>query len=329
MPKLLAGDIGWLCAGWVVAWMLGALVRLAAHASPRTTARAKPCRRRSKKTPRLCKGGRLMLALLSASPLALMVAGAADVAHALASALVGVLGGAWLARRYGFAVPPRFVAAAGGALGLAAVTGGFALDLLMPRDGALARAALYVGVSFGAWMLAASASAWLTGFTRGPARARFTAPATATAASPLLDDRIVYGLALTLCAALACGFVADETSAHFRLLSLVAACGLASALGVRMMTGVRNAAPRRALDAGGARAVVARADAGSFARISLAGISDEHLVAACAGETFDDACLVPFDAGSAARGGAPLAAVPRRHRSRYGGTTQPTGGRAH
>jgi hypothetical protein len=340
MPKLLAGDIGWLGAGWLFAWMLGALVRLAVRpASDRATSR---CRSRpvhtATPTPiptRPSLRSRLALASLPAVLLAQILAGAADVAHAAAATAAGTLAGAWLARRYGLPVGPRFVATAGCAFGAAAVAGGFAFDLLMPRQGVLERGALYVAVSLGAWVLAASASAWFVEFTRGAGRARRRPREMPFArASAAFDDRLAYGLALTLCVALACGFVAAETSAQFRLSALVAACGLMSALGVRMMTGARFAAPRRAFaDAAPTVTVAARADAGFFASATLSKIPEASLVAACSGETFDAACLLAPDAAAGGRdglhAGAPPPAMRRRRRGRYGHTAQQGSGRLH
>lgn len=334
MPELTAGDIGWLGAGWLFAWMLGALVRLAARRARDNGRGAKPrCGRRSRTPPMRTahRGGRLALApgLLAAVPLALMLFGATGATHAVILTAAGALCGAWLARRWDQPAPPRFVAAAGCALGAAVVAGGFALHLLMPCHGVLERGALYVAVSLGAWALAASASVCVVDFRRGDGdrghRAR-RRPARFAATRSAFDDRITYGLALTLCAALAYGFVAAGTTAQFRLAALIAACGLACALGVRMMTGARLAAANR-VPAAGWRAVVARAGAGSLTHANLVGIPDELLVAACGGETFDAACLLPFGIDDNGRDGsrydAWLPAMPRRRRGRYGNAGRP------
>jgi hypothetical protein len=250
-----------------------------------------------------------------------MVGGANDVSHAVVVSAAGALCGAWLARRWGGRVSPRFVAAVGCVLGAAAVTGGFAFYLLMGCHGVLERGALCVAVSVGAWALAASASAGFGDFTRGRSNSDHRArrrPARLAAVQSPFGDRLAYGLALALCAALACGFATADTSAQFRLAALIAACGLAGALGVRMIVDARFAATSRA-PASGWRAVVARAGNGSFTCASLAGIPDELLVAACGGETFDAACLIPRDADHGnARDGSRHDAGSRRRRGRYG-----------
>ena len=322
MPELTAGDIGWLGAGWVFAWVLGALARLAAGGARG----AKPrCSRRPATPPMRAvpRRGRLAFALLPVVPLALLLSGANDVSHAVVVTAAGALCGAWLARRWGGQASPRFVAAVGCMLGAAAVAGGFALYLLMGCDGVLERGALYVAVSVGAWALAASASAGFVDFTRGRSEGDHRArrrPARFAAAQSAFDDRLAYGPALALCAALACGFAAAGTSAQFRLAALIAACGLASALGVRMMADARFAATSRAR-ATGWRAVVARACGGSFARTGLAGIPDELLVVACGGETFDAASLIPVGADyGTARDGSRHGAGSRRRRGRFGAT---------
>lgn len=258
-----------------------------------------------------------MLALLPALLLALLVSGAGQPAHAIAMTAVGALGGSWLVGRFGQRVQPRFVAATGCVLGFTAVAGGFAAHLLMPRHGVFERGVLYVAVSLGAWMFAASASAWFFGFTHDSKRPRHRT------ARPAFDDRIAYGAALTLCAALACGFVAPGASAQLRPAALIASCALASALGVRMMIDARLAASRSRLSAVGARALVARP-----APISLLGIPDELLVAACGGETFDAACLFPPGVDDGAHDGAWLPAWRRRRRGRYCASRQ-DGGRLH
>jgi hypothetical protein len=332
MPELLAGDIGWLGAGWLFAWVFGTLARLAAGEVPRAArfrsaeSRAKPrCRRRLSTPPvRAARSGMLALALLP-----LIAAGAAGSLHAVVPAAAGAVCGAWLARRYGRIVRPRFVSMAGCALGAATVAGGFAAHLLMPRLAVLERGALFVAVSLGAWMLAASVSVWFAEFAHhdGGTPARRRQALLATAAQSAFDDRITYGLALTLCAALAYGFMAADTSAPLRLAALVAASGLTAVLGVRtMVTGRPSRAP---VAAPHPCAVAARTEAGSPARLNLVSIPDEWLVAACGGETFDAACLFPFGAAGGARDGSHYSALPRRQRGRYGHAARAGERRAH
>lgn len=330
MPGLLAGDIGWLGAAGLFAWVLGALLRLAATAAPpsaRAGVNTKPRCGRSEQPQRLraARRGRLaLLVLLPALPLALALAGAAHAAHAIAVALAGASCGVWLGRRYGPPARPRLVASAGCALGAAAVAGGFVLHLSMPRHGMLDRGALYLAVSLGAWMLAAAASAWFVGATREESERGPRCVARVATARSALDDWIAYGLTLVLCAALAYGFVVAHRSAQFRLAALIAACGLAAALGARMMmTGARFAGIKRP-PGSGLGTLIVRADANPFARAGLAGIPDELLVAACGSETFDASCLAPLAAhgdareSSHARHRAAVPAMPRRQRGRYG-----------
>jgi hypothetical protein len=326
MPELLAGDIGWLGAGGLFAWVLGALLRLAAiAAAPSVHAESDAKSRCSRNEPplrlRAARRGRLALViLLPGVPLALAVAGAAHAAHAIAATLAGATCGVWLGRRYGRPARPRLIAGAGCAVGAAAVAGGFALHLLMPRHDMLARGALYLAVSLGAWMLAAAVSAWFVDVTREESARGRRCVATAKSA---LDDFITYGLTLVLCAALAYGFVVAQRSAQFRLAALIAACGLAAALGVRMMTGAHFAAIKRPSGAEW-RTLIARADTNPLARAGLAGIPDELLVAACGSEMFDASCLaLPGADGNAreysyARHRAPVPAMRRRQRGRYG-----------
>jgi len=201
-------------------------------------------------------------ALLFGVPLALATAGQV---HAAAVVLAGASVGAWFARRFSHA-NPKVVVAIGIAAGAAAVVAGFAIHLSTPRDAMPERGVLFMAVSAGAWMLAASASAWFVS-----ARGRLAARSSA------VDDRISYGLTLALCAALAYGFIAADGSEQFRVTALIAACGLASALGVRMMTGAPHTVAAPA---------------------SLWRIPEERLVAACVGEIFDAACI-ETGAGSA------------------------------
>ena len=345
MSGLLAGDVGGLAAGCLVAWVLGALVRLAACPPPRAVRAGSRLI-----TPRRCRRGRtsplhvarsawLECLLPAGVLLALAVGVALDAAHVPAATIAGACCGVWLARRHGPFARPRLIAAVGCTLGAAVVAGGFALELLGRRDGMFDRGALYGTVLVGSWMFAASASAWFLDFAarddtharRRPARYAVTPSAFASA----FDDRITYGLAMTLCVALAFGFVAADASAQFRFGALVAACGLASALGVRMMTGARFrtiSSDRTPII--GSRAVVARADTISFGRAGLVGIPDELLVAACADGMFDVACLFPLGAGDTGRdalryGDAVLPAVRRRQRGRYGSAGRQGGTGAH
>jgi len=334
MPELLAGDIGWLVGGGLFAWELGALGRLAVCAACPGGAAKPRCGRRTRGGGRgrmaaagqAKRGGLVALAWLLIAPLALVVAGTVHGMHAVSTIAAGALFGAWLARRRIHPLRSRLVATAGCAIGAAAVAGGFALHLLTPRAGMPERGALYVAVSLGAWMLAASASAWFIDLTHEGLRARRRTARFASVASTV-DDWTTCGFAVALCIALAYGFVAADTSAPCRLAALIAASGLASALGVRMMTGARTAAASRRPPAAGWRAPVARADAPPVPRVSLAGIPDELLVAACGGETFDAACLLPFarddfaHAATAAYGGG-ASSLPRRQRGRYAGNSR-------
>lgn len=337
MPKLLAGDIGWLGAGWLFASMVGALVRIAVQAAARrasTRCRLRPMR--PSLTRVAARGGRLAVAALLALLLALIVADAADVAHAAAT-LAGAVCGAWLVRRRrAVAGPgPRVVATIGCVLGAAAVAGGFALDLLRPQHGVLPRGALYVAVALGAWVFAASASAWFIRVAGGPAGTRRPRrPVRCARACAAFDDWLAYALALTLCVVLACGFVAAGASAQLHLSALVAACGLTSALGVRTMNGVRFPAPTRGALATAGRAVVARADAGQFARATLVRVPEACVVAACSGETFDAACLLAPGDAAARRdglrtGAPPPPAMRRRRRGRYGHAARAGRARVH
>jgi len=344
MPELWAGDIGWLGAGWAFAWMLGALIRLAdgapSRAAPDTRGPKSRCggRPRASHTASQTRpprdGGRFALALLPAMPLALIGATTTGAAHAIAVAAAGVLCGAWLARRYRRPARPQLIAVAGCVAGAAVVAGGFAAHLLRPQHGVLERGALDVAVSLGAWMLAASACAAFVEFTRerrGKRARRHTAHL--AAAQPAFGERTVHGLAITLCVALAYGFAAAGASAQFRLAALIASCGLAAALGVRVMAGgfaATRAAPVARWRAVGVRPGHDRSDA----RVDLLGIPDELLVAACGGETFDAACLFPPGAdGHNGRGGprdeVPAPTLPRRQRDRYGSAGRYGGGRAH
>ncbi|HTH61880.1 MAG TPA: hypothetical protein VL689_17210 [Paraburkholderia sp.] len=333
MLERLAGDIGGLGAGWLFAWMLGALARLAASGAARARGHALPrCGRRAATRPaRSARGGRsIALALLTALMVASIAAGTLESVQVVLATFAGAVCGSWFASRLRRPVAPRFVAAAGCALGAAAVAGGFAAHLLVPREDIVERGALYLAASLGAWMLAASASAWFVERARDDGsrvHRRLSSPPMLPAQSAF-GDPLAYGLAVTLCVALAGGFMAADTSAGFKLAALVASCALASALGVRMMLGARVAAA-------GLRAVVARADADPFGRIGLVGIPDEWLVAACGGETFDATCLPGFGAAGGgvaredSRDGAAFAALRRRDRGRYGSARRSGGRRAH
>jgi len=328
MPERLAGDIGALFAGALFAWALGALLRLAFGATARgaragNDGAAKPrCGRRPKRggagerrvRARSSVRGRMVaFAWLSVAPLALIAAGAASgtqAARAVSTVAAGTLFGAWLATRPHARLPrPRRVAAIGGATGALALAGGFALQLLAPRELAWERGALYVVVSLGAWMVAASAGAWRAGGVRD------SGGRTARAA---FDDRTMHGLALALFVALAYAFVAADPSAQFpqlRLDALFAASGLALALGMRAMTGEGGA---RVATLPHATTTAARTvdPQRLVARASLAGIPEEWLVAACGGETFDPACIARFARDGFAHSGARPPASPRRRRDR-------------
>ncbi|TDV34462.1 hypothetical protein C7405_108193 [Paraburkholderia caballeronis] len=332
MPELLAGDIGWLGGALLFAWLLGALAQLATAVAPRAPRdvrgpkprcghRRDAARRQAVRTRVTC------VAMLLAAPLILSEAGASHFAHAAASTGAGALCGAWLARR---PRPARVhglpVSITGCVAGSAVLAGGLAVQLSFPPAGVLERGALYLAVSFGAFVLAAAASLRFVGIDRDRRHGAYRRATRAT-----FDERITYGLALTLGVALAYGFVTAEASPQFRFAALIAAAGLAAAVGVRWIAGPHAGAALRSLPAAGLRSGTPRPDGVSWVRPGLAGIPEELLVAACGGETFDAACLLPVAAHGPGRFDAHHAgvpALPRRRRSRYGGTARHDGGRA-
>ncbi|CAG9260748.1 conserved membrane hypothetical protein [Paraburkholderia unamae] len=313
MPDLLAGDLAWLGAGALFAWLGCAFAQLAAlapvrsrrsHAAPRCAQRAgAPHKRRF--------GFAISFALLLTVPPGVLAAGCSHATQAAVAVEAGVLAGLYIAGRRDLTRRARTAALAGGALGAAALTGGFASCLLEPGRAPFERAALFIAVATGALLVGGALS--LLG--RGPVRRRVPFGR---------GDRAIHLLALLLGVALGYGFVSARASADFELSVLVAASVLAAALGARLMSGARKPRPVRT----GAQPRASLEPFGATFNASFAGVPDELLVAACGSGAFEPAWLAPGDAspGGAGRSGQHASQdLPRRRRSRHGALRQRQG----
>ncbi|HTR11009.1 MAG TPA: hypothetical protein VMJ11_31020 [Paraburkholderia sp.] len=318
MPEQLAGDVAWLGAGVLFAWLGCAFAQLAALAPVRARrSRAAPrCVRCSDAVHKRRLGFVISFALLLTVPPGVAAAGWAHAIDATVAVEAGVLAGLCYAGRRDLTRRVRTAALTGGVLGAAAVGGGIAGFVLQPGRAPGERVALFVAATTGA-LLIGSALSLLGGgaLARGAARRRVPFGR---------GDRAIHVMALLLGVGLGYGFVSARASPEFGVSVLVAASLLHAALGVRLMTGASR--PRHA------RLGVETTSSGEpFSVIfnaSFAGVPDELLVAACGGGAFEPAWLAASDTshGGAGRAGHHASQdLPRRRRSRHGALRQRQG----
>src|SRR6516225_8495934 len=144
MPEQLAGDLAWLGAGVLFAWLGCAVAQLTALAPVRS--------RRPRATPR-CTGQAgephkrrlafaISFALLLTVPLGVLTAGWTRAADATVAVEAGVLGGLCLAGRRDLTRRVRTVALLGGASGASVLIGAFVGYVLQPERSPCERVAL-------------------------------------------------------------------------------------------------------------------------------------------------------------------------------------------
>ncbi|WP_321926057.1 hypothetical protein [Paraburkholderia guartelaensis] len=319
MPEQLAGDLAWLGAGALFAWLGCAFAQLAALAPVRA--------RRSRAAPR-CAGRAgaphkhrlafaISFALLLTVPPGVIAAGGMHAADATVAVEAGVLAGLCLAGRRDLTRRARTAALLGGVSGASVLIGAFVGYLLQPERGAGERVALFVAAATGALLIGGALSLFSRGAqARGAVRRRVPFGR---------GDRVMHVIALLLGAALGYGFLSARASPDFELSVLVAASVLCAALGARLMSGARR--PRLART-GAVEASPSRQPFSATFHASFAGVPDELLVAACGSGAFEPAWLAASDTpqGGAGRAGHHASQdLPRRRRSRGGALRQRQG----
>jgi hypothetical protein len=318
MPEQLAGDLAWLGAGVLFAWLGCAFAQLAALAPLRSRrTRAVPrCTRRPAASHNAGFGVAISFALLLTAPPGALAAGWAHAIGATVAVEAGVLAGLCLAGRRDLTRHVRVAALTGGTLGACLLGGGVAGFLVHPVRALAERFALFVAVATGALLIGCALSLSSRG-ALGRGRARRRVPFRRS-------DRAIHIVALLLGVALGYGFVSAHVSPEFGVSVLVAASVLSAALGVRLMSGAR--VPRLARSR-----VEATAPGQPFSatfNASFAGVPDELLVAACGSGAFEPTWLAANDAphGGTGRAGHHASQdLPRRRRTRGGALRQRQG----
>ncbi|HKT93866.1 MAG TPA: hypothetical protein VJS18_17005 [Paraburkholderia sp.] len=317
MPDQLAGDLVWLGAGVLFAWLGCAFAQLAALAPVRAWPSSRSCA-----APRCAKRAgaphkhrlafAISFALLLTVPPGLIAAGWMHSLDATVAVEAGVLGGLCLAGRRDLTRRARTAALLGGVSGASVLIGAFVGYMLQPDRSPIERVALFVAVATGASLIGGALSL----FSRGAARRRVPFGR---------GDQVMHVIALLLAVALGYGFLSERARPEFEISILVAASVLCAALGARLMSGARR--PRLAR-AGAVEALPARDPFSATFNASFAGVPDELLVAACGGGTFEPAWLAANDTPHVGPGRAAHHAsqdLPRRRRSRSGALRQRQG----
>jgi hypothetical protein len=318
MPEQLAGDLLWLGAGVLFAWLGCAFAQSAALAPVRTrrTRAAPPCTRRYAASHNARLAFAISFALLLTVPPGALAAGWAHAIGATVAVEAGVLAGLCHAARRDLRRHVRMTALMGGTLGACLLGAGVAGFLVQPQRAPVERLALFVAVAIGALLLGSALSLAHRGALPGGMARRRVAFRT--------SDRVIHIVALLLGAGLGYGFVSARVSAEFGVSVLVAASMLSAALGVRLMIGARG--PRLARS--GVESTPPGQRFGATFNASFAGVPDELLVAACGSGTFEPAWLAANDAPPGVMGRAGHHAsqdLPRRRRSRGGALRQRQG----
>jgi hypothetical protein len=319
MPEQLAGDLAWLGAGALFAWIGCAFAQLAAlapvrsrrsHAAPRCTRRAGAAHKHR-------FGFAISFALLLTAPPGALAVAWAHAPDAAVAVEAGVLAGLCYAGRRDLTRHARPAALMGGALGAAALGDGLAGCVLQSGGAPSERVAMFVAVAAGALLLGCALSLVSRGaLARGAKRRRVPFGR---------GDRMIHVLALLLGVALGYGFVSARASTEFEVSMLVAAGVLCVALGARLMSGAGR--PRRAR--AGAETRPSLEPFGATFNASFAGVPDELLVAACGSGAFEPTWLPADDTthgGGAGRAGHHASQdLPRRRRSKGGALRQRQG----
>ncbi|WP_322030982.1 hypothetical protein [Paraburkholderia sp. J76] len=322
MPEQLAGDLAWLGAGALFAWLGCAFAQLAAlwplRARSSSCVRAAPrCTKHAGAALKHRLAFALSFALLLTLPPGAIAAGWMQGAGATVAVEAGVLCGLCFAGRRDLARCARPAALVGSVSGSILLIAAFVGYVLQPERSSNERMALFVAAATGALLVGGALSL----FSRGP-----QAGAAVRRRVPFgRGDRIMHVVALVLATALGYGFSSVRACPEFEISILVAASVLCVALGVRLMSGARR--PRLART-GGLDTSSAREPFGATFHASFAGIPDELLVAACGGGAFEPAWLTANETphGGAGRAGHHASQdLPRRRRSRGGALRQRQG----
>ncbi|MEM5316690.1 hypothetical protein [Paraburkholderia sp. JHI869] len=321
MPEQLAGDLAWLGAGVLFAWLgcafaqLAALAPLRAWPSPRS--RAVPrCARRAGAPHKHRIAFAISFALLLTVPPGVIAAGGMHAPDATVAVEAGVLAGLCLAGRRDLTRRARTAALLGGVSGASVLTGAFIGYVLQPERGPIERVALFVAAATGALLIGGALSLFSRG-ARASGAVRRREPFGR-------GDRVMHGMALLLGVALGYGFLSAHASPEFEISILVAASVLCAALGVRLMSGARL--PRLART-GAVETLTSHEPFAATFHASFAGVPDELLVAACGSGAFEPAWLTASDTphGGGRAGHHASQDLPRRRRSRGGALRQRQG----
>ena len=322
MPEQLAGDLAWLGAGALFAWLGCAFAQLAAlapvRAWPSSRFRAVPrCAKRAGAPHKYRLIFAMSFALLLTVPPGVIAAGWMHAPDATVAVEAGVLGGLCVAGRRDLTRRARTAALLGGVSGASILIGAFVACVLPPERSPGERVALFVAAATGALLIGGALSL----FSRG-ARANCAVRRRVPFGR---GDRVTHVIALLLGAALGYGFLSARASPDFEISVLVAASVLCAALGARLMSGARR--PRLAR-AGAVEASPPREPFSATFNASFAGVPDELLVAACGSGAFEPAWLAANDTphGGGGRAGHHASQdLPRRRRSRGGALRQRQG----
>ena len=322
MPEQLAGDLAWLGAGVLFAWLGCAFAQLAALAPVRAWHSSRPravprCAKHAAASHKHRLAFAILFALLLTVPPGVIAAGWTRLPDATVAVEAGLLGGLCLAGRRDLTRRARTAALLGAVSGASVLIGACAGYVLQPERGSIERMALFAAVATGALLIGGALSV----FSRG-ARA---SGATRRRVPFSRGDRVMHVMALLLAMALGYGFLSACACPDFEISILVAASVLCAALGTRLMSGARR--PRLART-GAVEASPSREPFSATFNASFAGVPDELLVAACGGGAFEPSWLTADDTphGGGGRAGHHASQdLPRRRRSRGGALRQRQG----
>lgn len=314
MPEQLAVDLAWLGGGATFAWLICAIAQVSALV---------PGKRRRERRPSCCPHDAthksrvavaLSFALFLTVPAGLIAAGSAHAASATIAVEIGVMTGLVCASGRDFTARTRAVALCGCALGAVLAGGAFFAFLWRTELAAPARLACFAAVATGAMSMGGALGAFAH-------RARMLR---ATRIPFGGFDRLVHAVALALVAVLGFGFVVLRAAPEFGVSGLIAAALLCAALGARLMSGAYKSPGARLRSPPRPFRELFR----SAFQASFAGVSDERLVAACVGGTFEPAWI---DSGGDLHGAETrshqhaLRNLPRRRHNRRGALRQRQG----